>query len=398
MATIFPRRNSNGIITSYTIRVLIGKDMNGTKIFETTSYKVPSGMNEDKSKKEAHKQAILFEQQIKGGTASNTRKRFDDYCNYVIDLKETAGAKNSTIERYRGLTPRIFKAIGYLKLKDIKAEHLNRFYMQLLNEDRNIKTGKSLSPTTVRHYHELISVVLGQAYKEDLVLGNVALKATLPKRETKEAEIFNKEELATILKCAQDVPIKWKTIIITLLCTGLRRGELIGLTWNNVDFAKGRVFIDKAVNQSRKLGLYADSPKTKSSVRYVQLPPSAMNQLKEYQLWQKTNRIRLGEYYHNQDYVFTQENGNPISPDSVTKYLTKDFSKKCGFHVNPHKFRHTQASTLIGAGKDIPSVSKRLGHSQISTTLNMYTHVLENADVHNAEVLENLIFAESSAS
>ena len=112
-----------------------------------------------------------------------------------------------------------------------------------------------------------------------------------------------------------------------------------------------------------------------------------MELLRKYRLWQMEEMLRLGGYYQRQDFVFSQDNGSPMHPDSVTGWLDK-FSKRHGLpHVNPHAFRHSVASMLYFSGVDSVSISRRLGHAQVSTTANIYAHVIEEADQHNADVL-----------
>ncbi len=115
-----------------------------------------------------------------------------------------------------------------------------------------------------------------------------------------------------------------------------------------------------------------------------------MQFLRQYQIWQNTERLRLGEYYQNQDFLFAQDNGNPMHPDSVTDWLSK-FSKRHDLpHINPHAFRHTMVSMLYFNGVDSVSISKRLGHAQVSTTANIYAHVMEAADQKNADILADV--------
>ena len=129
---------------------------------------------------------------------------------------------------------------------------------------------------------------------------------------------------------------------------------------------------------------------TSTSDRWVSLPAETMRLLRQYQIWQNTERLRLGEYYQNQDFLFAQDNGNPMHPDSVTDWLKK-FSKRHGLpHINPHAFRHTMASMRYFNGVDSVSISKRLGHAQVSTTANIYAHVMEAADQKNADILADV--------
>ena len=137
-------------------------------------------------------------------------------------------------------------------------------------------------------------------------------------------------------------------------------------------------------------GIYEETPKTESSIRYVSLPSETMQLLKQYRRWQIEEILKLGEYYERNNYVFSQDNGKPMHPDSVTTWLNR-FSKRHNLpHINPHAFRHTMASMLFYNGVDCVSISKRLGHAQVSTTANIYAHQIEEADQKNADILSEI--------
>ena len=185
-------------------------------------------------------------------------------------------------------------------------------------------------------------------------------------------------------------PIKWKTITHLFLITGARRGEILGLKWDKVDFDSNRIHICNSVLYAVDIGIYEDTPKTATSKRFITLPPETMQLLRQYRAWQREERFRLGEYYQDQGFLFAQDHGGPMNPDSVTDWLAK-FSKRHGLpHVNPHAFRHTMASMLYFNGVDSVSISKRLGHAQVSTTANIYAHVMEEADQRNADILSDI--------
>lgn len=141
---------------------------------------------------------------------------------------------------------------------------------------------------------------------------------------------------------------------------------------------------------SADIGIYEDTPKTATSNRFVSLPAETMKLLKQYRAWQSLERLRLRGYYNYQGFVFAQDNGGPMHPDSVTRWLAR-FSKRHGLpHINPHAFRHTMASMLYFNGVDSVSISKRLGHAQVSTTADIYAHVMEEADKKNADILADV--------
>lgn len=143
-------------------------------------------------------------------------------------------------------------------------------------------------------------------------------------------------------------------------------------------------------------GIYEDTPKTATSNRYVVLPAETMQLLRQYRTWQNGERLRLGEYYQYHGFLFTQENGNPMHPDSITSWLTK-FAKRHGLpHINA-AFRHTMASMLYFNGVDSVSISKRLGHAQVSTTADIYAHVIAEADQKNADILADIFLKKDMA-
>ena len=391
MANIQERRNKDGKLISYSIRVHRGRGADGKQLKPwTATFEVSPTWTEKSARKKAEAFAATFEKECREGVTTDSRQKFAPYCDYVIDLKEQRGVKHSSIVRYKELTRRIYPRIGHIKLKELRADHLNDLYTFLAQDGQNAKTGGRLSAKTILEHHRLISTVLEQAVKESLVPFNVASRATLPKAEHKEVNYFQPEQVAAIRDALEREPMKWKTLVHLLLITGARRGEVLGLKWDKVDFDGNRIYICNSVLYSPDVGIYESTPKTERSRRYVTLPTETMRLLRQYRAWQGEERLRLGEYYQNQGFVFSQDNGKPMHPDSVTDWLKK-FSKRHDLpHINPHAFRHTMASMLYFNGVDSVSISKRLGHAQVSTTANIYAHVMEEADKKSADILADV--------
>lgn len=391
MANIQERRDKSGKLISYSIRVHRGRGLDGKQLKPwTATFEVSPTWTEKSARKKAEAFAATFEKECKEGVTSDSRQKFAAYCDYVIGLKEQRGTKHSTIMLYKHLTERIYPAIGHIKLRELRADHLNDLYSALSKDGLNKRNGGKLSTKTILEHHRLISTVLEQAVKEGLIPFNVASRATLPKAEHKEVNYFQPEQVAAIRDALEREPMKWKTLVHLLLITGARRGEVLGLKWDKVDFEGNRIYICNSILYAPDIGIYESTPKTERSRRYVALPPETMQLLRQYRAWQAGERLRLGEYYQNQDFLFTQDNGKPMHPDSVTEWL-KRFSKRHDLpHINPHAFRHTMASMLYFNGVDSVSISKRLGHAQVSTTANIYAHVMEEADQRNADILSDI--------
>jgi len=247
----------------------------------------------------------------------------------------------------------------------------------------------TLTPSTVRSYHRVVSTMLSKAVKWGFIPYNPALNAELPKAERKEAAHLDKEDARRLLTLLHEEPIKYRVMISFDLLSGLRRGELLGLRWRDVDFVAETITIAQTSMYVKGRGVFVDTPKNQASVRPLKLSRSAFIMLREYQDWQTEQRGKCGDYWKETDgRVFTSEDGSLIHPDTLTKWF-KAFVKRNGFpDVHLHSLRHTYASLMIAEGTPLVIVSKRLGHAQVSTTSNIYTHIIKSADEKAAQVTE----------
>lgn len=252
-----------------------------------------------------------------------------------------------------------------------------------------------LSNKTITEHHRLISTILNQAEKEMLVPYNAASKATPPKLTRPEVNYFQVEDIERIRDCLEQELIKWRVITHLLLITGCRRGEIAGLKWSKLDFFNNQIKIDSALLYASDIGTYEDTTKT-NTARYIKLPLETMELLKQYSAWYSELQEANGDRWQNTEYLFVRDNGAPMNPDSITGWLN-DFSKRHSLpHINPHAFRHTMASILISSGKDIVTVSKRLGHAKVSTTTDIYSHIIKKADEEASECLADVMLKKKS--
>ena len=166
------------------------------------------------------------------------------------------------------MTPRIYPAIGHIKLRELRPDHLNAFYSQLAQSGSNRRTGGTLSNCTIRRYHRFISIVLSQAVKEGLIPMNVAARAEPPKVEKHEPNYLQPTTIPLMLDALEREPLKWRMLVHLMLVTGARRGEIRGLKWENVDFDNSRIYICRSISYTPDCGVYESTPKTASSKRY----------------------------------------------------------------------------------------------------------------------------------
>lgn len=248
-----------------------------------------------------------------------------------------------------------------------------------------------LSSTSILAYHRFIHVVLAQAEKEMLVPYNAADKATPPQKEKTEVGTFQTSELVAIRDAAAKEPIKWQMLIHLLMITGCRRGEIVGLKWDRINWEDSSIRIDTTLLYTPDRGVYESTTKT-GVERTIKLPKETMELLRQYKIWQLETRLANGDRWQDTPYVFTGECGGTMAPDTLSGYLQR-FEKKYNLpHIHAHKFRHSMASVLYFSGADPVSISKRLGHAQVSTTQNIYSHLIEQADTQSAERIADAIF------
>lgn len=255
------------------------------------------------------------------------------------------------------------------------------------------KDTSRLSSTTVLEYHRFISAVLAQAEKELLIPFNPAAKASPPAREEHEPDYYQPETVKLILDALDLAPLKWRAATYLLIDTGCRRGEVMGLKWDSIDIANvdnAVIMIDKNRLYSVRKGLYEDSTKTKEC-RALMIAPETAELLNEWKAQQEEYRNAYGDAWIDSGYVFTQENGKGMHPDSLNRFLAK-FSKDNGLpHIHPHAFRHTAASIMCAEQMDIITVAAELGHADPHTTAKIYAHQISLARAKAAGVRRMLI-------
>lgn len=389
MANITKRIKKDGAVV-YGIKVHRYEDPKTKKQltpFSTTWTPDPK-WSELKTQKELNKFVVQYEEDCRNGRISANHTTFYDYAKYVIHTKELNGLKHNTVIDYTHMLERINEKIGFLKLDKIYPATLNKLYSWLSENEFN---GRILSAKTVRGYHAFISSVYDFALKEGAATDNPAAKASPPKLQKASVNYLELDTVTALLDALKKEPLKWEVLINVMLLSGARRGEVLGLKWKKIDFNKGIITIDTSLLQSKERGIYESTTKT-NQIRSVTLPAETIKLLKRWRAEQAKERLINGDRWIDHDYVFTGDAGRPLHPDSVNTYLIK-MCKRHGLpHINPHALRHTHGSTLCYYGADIAAVSKRLGHAQINTTLNFYTHAMQEADARAAQIAEQAMY------
>jgi integrase len=273
-----------------------------------------------------------------------------------LDLRPTTWQSYEQLIRMH-----IKPVISYVPLQDLRSEHLQKLY--------NEKRAAGLSPRTVRYMHAVLHEALGQAVKERKLAWNVSEAAVLPPMKQKEARALTPEEQAAFLSVLDGDRLG--VAFLLLLGTGLRRSELLGLWWEDVDLENGLLYVRKGLVEGRKVApLIYQEPKTDKSRRIIPLPKLLAEALVRHK-----ERLLLEKNFHPGGPVICNTKGNPLFPSNLNRKFY-ELRRKAGIeHVNLHALRHTFATRLLENGEHLKVVQELLGHSRVSTTGDIYSHV-----------------------
>ena len=392
MASIEKIKNKKGEVTSYRIIVSGGFDCNGKRIKHKLAWKPERKMTERQTEKALQRAAADFERSIEQGYQLDMRQTFAEYAAYFVRLKEDNGAAPNTIALMRYKLDHILPEIGHMRLSDIRPQHLNKLYHNLMmpGQRRDKENNRPFSAGNVQSIRSLVHNIFAQAEREMLIPYNPADKAQKMKAAKKEPNYFQPIEIANILDALDSEPLKWRALVQMLIVTGCRRGEIIGLHWDDIDLTTGDMKISRQICYTSGLGAYEKQTKT-GNVRFVRIPTETLTLLKRYQVEQAAEQLASGWGTNNVDYVFAARNGEIMLPVNINSWLSR-FSARHGLpHINPHAFRHSVASMLIANGVDVVSVSHQLGHKNVATTENVYAHAIDEARAKVSDTIADVM-------
>lgn len=274
------------------------------------------------------------------------------------------------------------------------SEALNKPMKSLFEADQADKT---LASSTVQYYHRVISSILSTAVQWQIILFNPCERVKPPKNERKEAKYLDDKQAMELLKLLEAEPLIYRALYSLIMYTGMRRGEACGLTWQDIDLDNGVIDINKSSLYTPDRGRFDDDTKNETSRRVIKIPDPAVDLLREYRAFQAAEKIKLGDKWQGENKVFTSANGKPIHPDTVSSHFHSFIEKTDLPPITVHGLRHTNASLMIANGTDIKTVSKRLGHANVTTTGNIYTHAIKSADELAADKLTDIFKKQKQA-
>lgn len=332
-----------------------------------------------------------------------------EYLTEWIDTHEALGIADKTAESYRYMIQQyLIPQLGKIKLKDLKPQHVQKAYANLLRqekrtpekkrkdpqEEERVKEPGFLSAGTVNGAHRVLRAALNTALRQETLARNPLKGVKAPPAPRKRFAVLDDAQVRTFLTAAQGHRLF--ALFLLAVSSGMRPGELLGLRWPDVDTENMVIRVQQALQRLKRKGedRKLKETKTESGRRAVDVPASVIQALNDHRARQQSERDLVGEAYQDRSLVFCQPNGKPLDGQYITKVVLAKLLKKAGLpRLCLYDLRHTHATLLLLAGVHPKVVSERLGHSSIELTMNTYSHVLPSMQKGAAEKMESLLAA-----
>lgn len=416
---------------SYRIVVSMGYDVNHKKLVEITTFTPDKNLTPKKRQKAVEDFAYEFEKKCRNHERLEGEKTtLKDFITRWTSEKAQQELQPGTLEKYQAVIDSfILPALGHLKLSEIKPHTVNAFFVSL-TKDGSRHDGKpgGYSKGTINKVSNVLSSILRTAVEWEAIERNPCDAVRVKAEDSAEKiKFFTPQQAAAFLDyiskpytirtkghtrtddtgkqyivgdytSTKELPTQLKVLFTLAIYSGLRKGEILALTWDDVDFENNTVAVTKAAavvggQQIVKV------PKTRNSYRLISIPRSITQQLQQWKLEQTRYRLKVGAYWQGDNWIFTQDDGRMMSyytpysalQDILTHY-NADKAEADKLPMIPfHGLRHTKATLQIAAGTDVRTVSAILGHRETSTTMNIYSHSLQTAEQEAAANMERLL-------
>lgn len=324
----------------------------------------------------------------KGYHVTNTKITVVEWVQTWLEVYIIPNVSPTTLSRYEGMIKRYINPL----LGNIQVQQLSTLAVQSWVNGLKVSpvSGKEMSAATVKHVYHVLKGAMDKAVLAGIISRSPCQGIMLPKGNKKPAIVYTEEQIKQLIAAAKDTEME--LIIDMELCMGLRRGELLGLQWDDVDWEAHKIHVHRNRVVVNGKSLLKD-PKTAAGNRTLDVPAQLIQKLKAHRAQCMENQLRMGAAYTVTNYIIVHPDGKPIYPEYVSQLLTKLQTKanlpQCRFH----DLRHLCASIMLKQGINVKVAQERLGHADISTTLNIYSHVLPSSAKEAADKIGELVYA-----
>ncbi|KQX69306.1 tyrosine-type recombinase/integrase [Paenibacillus sp. Root444D2] len=385
MATIEPKELKDGT-TSYRLTVELGYAPDGSRIRKRKTVNAKDFGKKELGKRELNAELDRFKNEVNNGEYRDIEKMsFAAFVEqwkkrYLVDKEEKTQQNYSHI-----VNKRITPFFGKADMEKIKSFHIMDFIAKL--------KGDGLSANSIVKYYRVLKSIFHWAKEWKVVKENPMEGVPKPKETDYDADVYSEEEVAYLFDALQNEKPMFRVLILLAVTTGLRRGELLGLEWKHIHLDKSFIDVRQSIPMFKDHQPVIKEPKTKNSIRKVSINAFVVPELDKYFLQARKDKLQVGDKWQGGDrfFLFANKYGMPYYPKTLSD-MWRDFIKKNpGIkYIRFHDLRHTSATLLINKGVHAKTISSRLGHSNIKTTMNIYGHAMQSADVAAAEAFDTL--------
>ncbi|MDR0326565.1 MAG: site-specific integrase [Oscillospiraceae bacterium] len=399
---------------SYRIAVSNGYRTDGKKIVHTKTWTPLPNMTARQIEKELERVKVEYENAVKRGQAMSDNTTLAAFADKWLAEHVDKQLQETTAESYRHeLKTKILPALGHMRLDAIQPMHVMAFIDQMGEDGIRIdKKPGGYSHRTVKYQYDILSSLMQSAVYWQVIQANPCERVKPPARKDagqQKPKHFSDEQTGLFLSLIGNEPLKYQLLAYLGVYVGSRRGEVLALKWSDMDLDAGEISIEKQHAYLPGKGIFTKDTKTGGSVRAVSIPASVTALLKQHKIQQLEQRMKIGDQWEDHNLIFTTWCGRPMATATPRQWMTKFVTRhnariavaddltpkeKTALTlplISYHGLRHTSATLLITEGVDIKTASARLGHAQVSTFTDVYSHFLKSTDRAAADKLENRI-------
>jgi len=374
---------------SWRLTVNCGKDAEGNYIRHTKTVKC-------RTKREAESEYAKFKIEVETGQYIKPQRM--TFAQFVDEWREKYANEHlaeRTLYTYdSNLKLRIIPTFGHLRMEDI-TPLLVADFLQSLSKTGGRKDGKdgSLSSGSVQYNHRILKNIFSRAVEWEVIKRNPVAPVQKPKVSYKDVLPYDESEVKTLMQALEKEPIHWQVMVKLAIHTGLRRGELLALEWRHVDWDRGHIDVQQSVSSTTAGVAKVKEPKTKKSRRKVGLSAAMLELLREFQRHQSEERNAIEDWQGGDKlFIFAHPDGKAFHHERPYQWFRIFLKKNKLRYIRFHDLRHTAATLLINQGVHAKVIAERLGHGDITTTMNIYGHALQAADKDAANKVSDILF------